>query len=412
MPRMGQGSRLERRGSRGVLVLVALATIARLVWAFATYGVDADILNTQIAVDALTDGNPFDLYPQINEGVAPAWPYPPGYLGWGLVADALAGPFGHFDGWLQVPPILADAAIALLVHRVLLRRGAQPRIALAGAALVALGPVFFLISGYTYQVDAVAALPVLVALVVWDGGHGRRWLLAGALIGLGATIKPPLGLLLLALLPSARNWREAIAVSAAAVAVPLASLAPFLAEDLSGTVAVFRDYHGLAGLAQLTAVIDPDLTRIWVQTRDYSDYANSADDLAPFLVAAIAAATLAAGFAFRPRALDLGVLFCLLLWAFGPGFHFQYLIWGLPLILASGRLWLAIGLQGLSLLPMLLLLTGAKGDRGLLLYRVDIYVLWAFTIAAAVLVALSLRRPAPSVPLFRDVGTPEAGVAR
>jgi hypothetical protein len=61
---------------------------------------------------------------------------------------------------------------------------------------------------------------------------------------------------------------------------------------------------------------------------------------------------------------------------------------------------------------MLLLLTGAKGDRGLLLYRVDIYVLWAFTIAAAVLVALSLRRPAPSVPVCRDAGAPEAGVAR
>src|SRR5207302_10782054 len=106
--------------------------------------------------------------------------------------------------------IAADAAIAWLVQAGLGRAGASDRTRLSACALVALGPAFALISGMHGQIDSVAILPAVLALVVWERGGSRRALAAGLLIGRAASIKTAPGLMVLALLPSVRSRREAL----------------------------------------------------------------------------------------------------------------------------------------------------------------------------------------------------------
>lgn len=205
---------------------LVLAGVAIRTWiALTNYGVGYDT-DTASIVARLLSTHPLHAYSSIR------YPYPAGYLPVLLVchwfSDLVGAPF--WAVW-KLPSIAGDAGLILALVWGVGRLGGSPRLRLACAALVALGPIFVIVSGYHGQLDPVAILPALLAVVIWQlEGPGRGWQ-AGLLIGLGAAIKTVPFFMVLALLPTARSRREAAMTVTCALAVPLLSILPFLAAD-------------------------------------------------------------------------------------------------------------------------------------------------------------------------------------
>jgi hypothetical protein len=388
---------LSRSVRRSLIGLIACGVVMRLAWVAQTGGLPFDMASLRSVALALLD-QPLSLYSDLNPEREYHWPYPPGYFPWVLASHGLdgAGILG-FRAAIVLPAVAADAALAWLVQAGLGRAGASERTRLGAAALVALGPAFALISGYHGQIDAVAILPALLALLVWERGGPRRALVAGLLIGVGASIKTAPGLMLLALLPTVTSRREAATLFGAAVALPLAALAPFLVADGAG-VARALGYGGIPGQGGLTMLADPGLTRYWV----HNEQGIGPNGLVAFLSdhgsLLTAAALLAAGAFAARRRLEprhAAVLLWLTFYVLGTGFAFQYAIWGLPFLILAGRLRWAVVLQAGLLVPMLLYYLGPfKVDALLPVYYVLMATVWA-GLAAALVVTARSRRATP-----------------
>jgi hypothetical protein len=343
------------------------------------------------AVEAALRTDGFGMYGAIHPS---RWPYPPGYLPW----VALAGELGRhtaFDlqTWIRLPPVLADLAIAVLVQDLLGRAGASPQRRLAAAGLVALGPVFVGVSSFNGQLDPVAILPALAALWVWTRpGMARRALVAGLLIGVGAAIKTVPILMVLALAPSARSWREAVTLAAAAAGVLLASLAPFVATTADEALFVFT-YHGVPGFGGVSLLTQPsfaqevlagkpvEATHALLFMRDHGHQA--------VLLPALGA--LAVLFARRrPDPPAASVLLWLVVWAFGANFFLQYLVWGLPFLLARGHLRVVAAAQA-GLFLALLTTYNAPVSEGWALAVFTIPMVLAWLAALAGIAVLAVR---------------------
>ncbi len=360
--------------------LVAVGVLARLVAAFATYGVQYDIDSARIVADALTT-------PGAGPYPTGRWPYPPGFFPLIWLADRTADVTGlPFHGLVQLPAIAADAVLAFVVAVFLHGRGAGERAALVAAALVALGPSFGIISGYHGQIDAVAILPAVLGVIVFLRGGPRRALLAGLLIGAGAAVKTVPIFCVLALLPAVRDRREALVLVAAAGAVPLLALSPWLAWDFGGTVDALTANQGVPGFGGLSAFLQPDLTRYWSALDSppppISEAILRVTDVQNLLVGGAVLAVAGLCLARRTRPLDALVLVWLTVLAVNPNFAYQYVVWALPFLLLAGRLWETAALQAALLAPSLLLYTHA--DKSGWIYWaliqaawVGIVVLWA-----------------------------------
>ena len=393
-PMRPQAPPLSRSARRSLLALIGCGVLMRLAWVAQTGGLPFDMDSVRSVATALLD-HPLSLYSDLNPEREYHWPYPPGYFPWVLASHGLdgAGILG-FRAAIVLPAIAADAGLAWLVQAGLGRTGASERVRLGGAALVALGPAFALISGYHGQIDAVAILPAVAALLVWERGGSRRAMAAGLLIGAGASIKTAPGLMLLALLPTAVSRREAVTLAAAAVALPLAALAPWLVADGDGVVRALG-YGGIPGQGGLTLLADPGLTRYWVE----NDRAVGPNGLVTFLsghgsvltaAALLAAGALAARRRMEPR--HAAVLMWLTFYVLGTGFAFQYAIWGLPFLILAGRLRWAAALQAGLLVPMLVYYLGPfRADALLPVYWLLMAAVWA-GLAAALAVTVAARR--------------------
>jgi Gpi18-like mannosyltransferase len=137
--------------------------------------------------------------PLLNHPPLPAW--------WSLLALKLAG--GQAFAMVvifRLPVIAADFASAMLLRRILVRRGASPRAGLAVAAMYAWNPCAILISGYHGNTDAVYAMLGLLALHLLE--DVRRPLLGGLVLGLAINIKLIPVLLIAPLCFAARSRRE------------------------------------------------------------------------------------------------------------------------------------------------------------------------------------------------------------
>lgn len=390
---------MSLRGSRWLWILIGVGTAGRLLWAFATYGHQFDIESYLLVHDALGH-DPLHLYGNVTFDLGGGveqfrWPYPPLFLAWIQAAAGLDNLTGlPFHGLIQVPAILADAAIALLVYAFLRRRGAGERLCLLATALVALGPPFAVISGFHGQIDSVAILPALVALIVWELAPRRRALAAGLLIGIGAAIKTVPGVMVLALLPSSRDRREALTVIAAAVAVPAILLAPFLLADPDGTSAVF-DYRGAPGLGGLSLVLQPDLAADWL-TVDRLHLTSASEWLVDLgglpTVLALAAAALFL-LRYRPAPVDAALFVWLVVYAFSPNLFLQYAIWGLPFMLLAGYVRTALLVEILLAAPFAIVYATVWESRGIaLVYSPLMILLWAMSLAGVVLLGRRIVR--------------------
>jgi hypothetical protein len=378
---------IPRFSSRAWLVFGAalvLGSAVRVVLAFAIYGATFDIDSLAIVAGHLP-GDPVVAYETDR------WPYPPGFFPLLELCDAFASATGlPFHGVVQLPSIVADAALAWLVAAALLAWRRNEAVALAGGLLVALGPSFALISGYHGQIDSVAILPAVAGVIAWRELGSRRALPAGALIGLGAAVKTVPLFVVLPLLAGARDARERIRLVAAAVAVPLLVTLPLLARDPAPIVDALTSNRGVPGFGGLSAFVDPETTRTWA-ARGAVEPSQALHDVTSIQNLLVAGAVLAlAVLLWRRRVPPLEglVLLWLTVYVVNPNFAFQYLVWGLPFFVLAGWLWGALAVQAAFLVPGLILYADPPlGDDGWT-YLVLVQLAWL------AVVALWLRRVA------------------
>ncbi len=390
--------RVDREGKRWLWALIALGTVVRLAIAAATDGVVYDVESFQLTRHAL--GEDFlHAFGALNGPDSYRWPYPPGFFAWieaAAAGDRLFG--GGYIGFIQLAPIAADAALAWLVAWYLAGRNLPRRAWLAAGGLIALGPSFVVISGYAVQIDSVAVLPAVGALIVWERTErGARAWKAGLLLGLAASIKTVPGLVVLALLPTARDWREAGVLVACALAVPLVLLAPFAVADLDGVRAMLR-YNGAPGLGGLTLAIQPDLAETWLRTPTGFNAINHwIFEHQRWVNASVLGLTAVFLLRFRVAAPLAAVVLWLAIWALGTGFFFQYLVWGLPFMLIAGYIRSAAALQLVTIVPAILFYSGPwKTDTVVVAFVIVMLAVWLAWLAALVLLARAGARGHPT----------------
>jgi hypothetical protein len=383
---------------RHPLLVIGVAGVAiRIVLAFAFFGNGDLFAFGGYARRALDD--PLHTYAGNASGLW--WPYPPVYLLWLVGALKIAEGSGlPFHGVVQLLPILADLALAGAVYVYLGRRGAGASSRVAGFALVMVGPVFIAISGYHGQIDSVAILPGVLALMVWERKpRPRRAVQSGLLIGLGAAIKTVPMLLIVPLMASARSLSEAAKLVVAAVAVLVVTCLPFYLAEPSGFEVALR-YHGVAGRGGLTLLADPVYAadrRVSVEvafTGEPNGVASWLTDNSGPITVIVLLALLVLLLRYRPEPIIGIVLLWLSVFVFSPNFLSQYLVWALPFFIMAGYLRETAALQ-VAMVPALALtyLNSSSMTQELAAVYVAIMVcLWAFWVAALFIVLRSVIR--------------------
>ncbi len=364
--------------------MIAAGTAVRLVIAFEHYGVFSDIEAYAIVDDALRAD-----WSHAYETMR--WTYPSGFFPWILTAGWLSRTFDlAFNGVIKLASIAADAALAYLVQSLLGRRGYDARTRLLATAAVAFGPIFILGTAWNGQLDSFAILPAVAALAVWLGGGERRGPIAGGLIGLAASVKTVPIFLVLALLPSARDARERLVMAAAAVAVPVVLLVPFLIGDHTATVDSLRSNHGFPGYGGLSLALQPRLIDYWV----FNEFVQPTDLVIALRDAQqliVAGAVALVGIVLWRRRVDPvtgAATIWLTVFAANPDFFFTYLIWGLPFFLIAGWVRATIALQLALMIPAALLYRIALEPTDLtisIFYRPLVLGAWLAMIAALAL---------------------------
>lgn len=396
-------SRLSRRGKRVLVALLIVGGGARLVLAFEATGVVFDIHSYEIVHDKLsTDAaNVYDVNVTSHDGTRSTqyrWPYPPGYFPWILAAHRLSTATDTpFHGWIKLPAIAADLAIALLVVWFLGTRGANESRRLAAGGLVLLGPSFVTVSGYHGQIDSVAIAPGVAAVAVWATMKGdRRAVVAGLLLGLGAVMKTVPIFLVFALLPTVTSRREGLRLIIATAAIPAVALLPFLLATPSATLTSLR-YAGVPGLGGLSLIVQPNLADVWLLGAPIaaSDTTLRLLKWSPYV--GMVGLAIAAGVVLRtrPSAPAAAVTIWLGVFAFASNVFFQYAVWLLPFLLLCGCLRAVAVLQVVLFGPMVLTLSRPHSEPWLSNgYKVVMIGLWAVTIVAFIRWA---RRTAPTL---------------
>ena len=379
--------------SQKLALLVAGGLLLRLWWALTTPGLTFDI-DSYVLVGRALAHDPLHVYGVANPPGAFRWPYPPGYLPW-LAISHWAAAHGVLPFRLIVvaPAIVADGALALLVWAGLGSAGRSEGERLAGAALVAIGPSFALTSGLHGQIDAVAILPCVAALLVWERGGARRALVAGLLVGLGAAFKTPAGLTGLALLVTVRSRREALMLCGMACAVPLVLFAPFAVADPSGVARGLR-YQGVPGLGGLSLFVQPGFARVFLESQLATQPSAALrwlqHDGGAIVLAGLAALAVVA----RRRRLGARDAAALLWTGFlvvDTSFAFQYVVSVVPFLLLAGRGRGAAWLQGVLVIPAVLYYLGpwpGWADTAVALYVALMMLAWA---SCAWMLATQLR---------------------
>jgi hypothetical protein len=374
---------------RRLAALIAAGTVVRLILAVTTKGQGYDMHSLEVVRRTLADYG-LHVYGHVNEGGL-HWPYGSGFFPFVALAGELAGGSSTaFHALVRVPSIAADAALAWLVQDYLRGRGAHDNARLGAAAVVALGPVFVAISGFHGQIDSLAILPAAAALVVWERMDGeRRALFAGALIGVGGAIKTVPLLMVLALAPTSRSWRELAGLAVSAVAVPLIVVAPFLATTPHDVLRVLRGYHGYPGQGGLSLAVQPKLALPWLKGLHaapvhYSQLTQHIFFHAGLVIDAVVVAVAAFLVRYRPPPALAATVLWLAVLALAPGFFFQYLIWGLPFFVMAGYTRSAGLLQLASLPPMLMYYLAPWGSNG------PAYVFIAIQLATWICMLLAL----------------------
>lgn len=390
------GKRVEglvRRTSlpRSIYFVLGAGLLVHVVVAFIHEGVRYDIDSYRIVARGLAEER-FDVYSVLKANPGHRWPYPPGFFPWFAIAGTLFGPGSFaFAMAAKVPFIVCDIGIAAVVALYLHKRNATPRTQIVACALIALGPIFVLIASYHGQLDAVATLPAVAALYLWETWDDpRRAAAAGLLIGAGAAIKTVPIVLLVALWPSIRSRKEFFALHIAAGAVPALVLAPFFLSTPSGVVAALT-HAGIPGIGGLSLVVQPSYAGWWMGRQvEFTAIGSALWQGRGVLTIAVVGAVAAIGLYKRVPAVQAATLLWLAVYAFAPNFAFQYLVWGLPVFVMAGYIRSVGVAQVMLLVPAALLyLPALWSDASLNVYVALMVVAW---VAATVALALHISK--------------------
>ena len=170
-----------------ILAVLGAGLLVRLILAFAVFrgqGFAGDLAFFGRWAQELAAGGPGAFY-----AGDPSANYPPGYMSvlWALGGiSALAGAHGVPTALLKVPAIVADLGVALLLFRAA-GTWFGVRAGVFAAALYLLIPVTWYDSALWGQVDAVAALAMMAALVLLIEGWSEP---AAVMAVVGVLIKP------------------------------------------------------------------------------------------------------------------------------------------------------------------------------------------------------------------------------
>jgi Glycosyltransferase family 87 len=395
------------RYGRLLLLLLAVGLVLRLIVAF-TQPVTGDVIFRVQAVEGLRRWG-LGFYSHVNDvGVLlpahRAYFYPPGFLPWLLLSDILRERFGiPFAAVERIPAVLADVGLAYLVSWYLHRRRAPDWMCLVAAGLILLGPSLFISSALQGELDSVAIVPAVVAVIVWElDSTRRRALVSGLLIGVGASIKSLPILMVLALLPSARSWCERLVLVGSAGGVLLIVLTPFLVVDPSGTIGSLQ-HGGYPGAGGVQLLLQPGL--VWHYLGDYV-FRLSAGSRALqvhgwiLTVVALGLVTIVL-VRNRPPPVVGASLIWLVVYATAVNWQAQYMAWGIPFFLMAGWIWQVAIVDAVLLSVMLITYAGYRGFdpispmplswRGAA-YFACVELLWMMAVAGAIVLTRSIEQ--------------------
>jgi hypothetical protein len=205
--------------------------------------------------------------------------------------------------------------------------------------------------------------------------------------------------MLFALLPLARDRREAATLLVVAVGLPVAAMAPWIVAEPDATLAALR-YQGVPGWGGLSLLVQPDLAQGHLSTGDVSENAlTRVLTESPFMVTAVPLAAVAVYLVRRRLPPATAVL---LVWltvnVFAVSFTPRYLLWSLPFMLMAGHLREAALLQAMGFSAAVIVHSRPWESDAIVALYVAL-MLGVLAICAAWLVALlrrGRRAPAPA----------------
>ncbi len=161
----GTGAPSRSTGMQGtlgaILIVLALGLALRLILAYLLpgSGFDADLSSFRFWADNLADNGLYGFYQRdfFHD-------YTPGYLYVLWLVGTVGNALGGIGDLIKIPPILADLAVGYLVWSMIRELGGRERLALLGAVVVVVNPVFWFDNVVWGQVDSVGVVFVLLAL--------------------------------------------------------------------------------------------------------------------------------------------------------------------------------------------------------------------------------------------------------
>ncbi|MGH2475158.1 MAG: phospholipid carrier-dependent glycosyltransferase, partial [Candidatus Limnocylindrales bacterium] len=189
----GTGAPSRSTGTQGtvgaILIVLALGLALRLILAYLLpgSGFEGDLASFRFWAFWLGQHGPADFYAQdfFHD-------YTPGYLYVLWLVGAVGNALGGIGDLVKVPPILADLAVGYLVWSMVRELGGRDRLALVGAAVVMVNPVFWFDNVVWGQVDSVGVVFLLLGLrSLWRDQPER----AAIFTVIAAIVKPQLGIL-------------------------------------------------------------------------------------------------------------------------------------------------------------------------------------------------------------------------
>ena len=189
----GTGSPPRSTGTQGavgaVLIVLALGLALRfiLLYLLPGSGFEADLVSFRFWADDLARNGLSGFYQRdfFHD-------YTPGYMYVLWLVGTVGRAAGGIGDLIEVPPILADLGLGYLVWSMIRELGGRERLALVGAGVVMLNPVFWFDNVVWGQVDSVGVLFLLLGVrSLWRDQPER----AAIFTVIAAIVKPQLGIL-------------------------------------------------------------------------------------------------------------------------------------------------------------------------------------------------------------------------
>ncbi|MGP1673999.1 MAG: glycosyltransferase 87 family protein, partial [Candidatus Limnocylindrales bacterium] len=189
----GTGAPSRSTGTQGtvgaILIVLALGLALRLILAYLLpgSGFEADLGSFRFWASDLAGNGLYGFYERdfFHD-------YTPGYMYVLWLVGTIGAAVGGIGDLIKVPPVLADLAIGWLVWSMVRELGGRDRVALLGAVVVMVNPVFWFDNVVWGQVDSVGVVFLLLGLrSLWRDQPER----AAIFTVIAAIVKPQLGIL-------------------------------------------------------------------------------------------------------------------------------------------------------------------------------------------------------------------------